>query len=317
MSGTAIARTVSLVLAIASVAGAAGSQSALPRTADGHPDLQGTWLNDTMTPLARPPRFAGQAFFSPEEAAEFEKNFDNVENNAARLGAVDERVSADLNPAWTDRGKLLPDHRTSLIVDPPTGRIPRTPGAQRQFAERAALRDHPEERLPEGPEDLPVSDRCLVFGAGPPLIPAPYNKNVQIVQTADAVMVLTEMIHDARIIPLDGRPRLPAHIRQWLGDGRGRWEGDVLVVETTNFTAKTQLAGSSDRLRVIERFSLVDAATLRYEFTLDDPATYTQPWSGALQMTRTEHRIYEYACHEGNYSMVGMLRGARAADKKP
>ena len=287
-------------------------QSALPRTPDGHPDLQGTWRNDTVTPLERPARFADKEFLSVEEAAAFERNYDTPDGAAVRVGAIEERVTGEL--IWPDHGKLLPSRRTSLIIDPANGRIPYNADAQARITARASQGNVPP-RPPEGPEDLALGARCLLFGAGPPMTPPAYNQNVQIVQAAGSVMILNEMIHDARVIPLDGRPHLPASIRQWRGDPRGHWAGDVLVVESTNFTAKTQFSGSGEQLRLTERFSLVDNGTLRYEFTLDDPTVYTAPWTAALTMTKTDDQLFEYACHEGNHDMDIILRAAREADE--
>jgi hypothetical protein len=274
-----------------------------PRTPDGKPDLQGIWDFRTATPLERPREFAGKRFFTDEEAAEFEKR------TAERIDGI----VAVHPPFWLDYGmKVLTDKRTSLIVDPPDGRVPAlTADAQKNAAARAAARRGP----PDGPEDFNLGERCLLFSAGPPIVPGPYNNNLQIVQTPHAVVLLTEMIHDARIVPMDGRPHLPGDIRPWLGDSRGRWQGDTLVVETTNFSDRTSFRGSDRHLRLIERFSLQNQRTLMYEFTLDDPTAFTQPWTVALPMARTEDQIYEYACHEGNYGLVDMLRGARFEEK--
>jgi len=156
-----------------------------------------------------------------------------------------------------------------------------------------------------------------VFNAGPPMLSGPYNNYVQIVQTRDHVVIVNEMIHDARIVPLDGRPHLPATVRRWQGDSRGRWDGTTLVVETTNFTGKTNVRGSGERLRLVERFTRADANTLLYEFTIDDPESFVKPWTAVLPMAKTDDQIYEYACHEGNYALTGILRGARAGEKKP
>jgi len=204
--------------------------------------------------------------------------------------------------------------RTSLIVDPADGRLPAlTADAQARAAARAeARRLHPA----DGPEDRSLGERCVLFNAGPPMLSGPYNNYVQIVQTRDHVVIHNEMIHDARIVPLDGRPHLPSSVRLLLGDSRGRWEGDTLVVETTNFTNKTTVRGSGEGLRLVERFTRSGPSTLLYEFTVDDPASFTKPWSAVLPMTRTGDRLYEYACHEGNYAMTGILRGARAGEAK-
>jgi len=200
-----------------------------------------------------------------------------------------------------------------LIVDPPDGRIPAlTADAQRRAAARAdARRDHPA----DGPEDRSLGERCLLFNAGPPMLSGPYNNFVQILQSSDYVVILNEMIHDSRIVPLDGRPHLPQGIRRLLGDSRGRWEGNTLVVETTNFSDKTNVRGSGEQLRLTERFTRADAKTLLYEFTVDDPGSFVKPWTAVLPMSKTNDQIYEYACHEGNYAMTGILRGARSQEK--
>jgi hypothetical protein len=199
-----------------------------------------------------------------------------------------------------------------LLTDPKDGRLPPlTADAQKTAAARAEIR----RRLAEGPEDRSLGERCLLFNAGPPMVPGPYNNNFQLVQTRDAVVIASEMIHDARVVPLDGRPHLPKAIRNWLGDSRGRWEGDTLVIETTNFTSKTAFRGSDENLRLLERFTRVSDDTLMYEFTVDDPTAFTKPWTVSIPLTRLDGQIYEYACHEGNYGMPGMLKGARTLEK--
>jgi hypothetical protein len=208
-------------------------------------------------------------------------------------------------------GKYL----TSLITDPPDGRLPPlTAAASARAAARAeARRLHPA----DGPEDRPLAERCLMFNAGPPLLPGPYNNYLQIFQTRDHIAILNEMIHDVRIVPLDERPHAPSFIRRWQGDSRGRWEGKTLVVNTTNFTDKTNFRGTAENLHLIERFTRTDADTLLYEFTVDDPSTFTKPWTAVLPMKRTDDPIFEYACHEANYGLTGVLRGARFEEKKP
>jgi hypothetical protein len=202
-----------------------------------------------------------------------------------------------------------------VVVDPPDGRIPAlTPEAQRKAAHRAEARAL---RPSDGPEDRSLADRCIVrANTGPPMLPAGYNNNYQIFQTPEQVVVLIEMIHDARVIPLTKRPPLSSSIRQWLGDSRGRWEGDTLVVETTNFTNWTNFRGSGEHLRVVERFTRVAEDTLLYQFTVDDPHSFTRPWSGEIPMKKTEGPVFEYACHEGNYSMENMLSAERVEEKK-
>ena len=275
----------------------------LPRTPDGRPDMQGVWDFRTATPLERPKEYADRQFFTPEEAAQFEQ------------ASADRIVSTQtVHPAeWLDYGmRVLPDLRTSLIVDPPDGRVPELTAAARA---KAAARGATRRRPAEGPEDLSIGERCLVFGAGPPILPGPYNNNIQIVQTPDTVMVLTEMIHDARVIPVDGRPFPPEHLRGWLGISRGRWDGDTLVVETKQFSDKTSFRGSDEHLRVVERFSRTGPDALRYEYTIDNPTAFTRPWSAAFTMARSDEMMYEFACHEGNYGLLNILKAARYGER--
>ena len=283
-----------------------------------HPDLQGTWNFSTITPLERPAEFAAKEFLTDAEASGYEARTAQRNNRDTREQSADADVSSAYNEFWWDRGvhaaRVNGRTRTSLIVDPPDGRIPAltADGQQRAAARAEARRLHPA----DGPEDRSLGERCLLFNAGPPMLSGPYNNYVQILQNRDHVVILNEMIHDSRIVPLDGRPHLPPAIRRLLGDSRGRWEGNSLVVETTNFSGQTSVRGSGERLRLVERFTRVDAGTLLYEFTLDDPASFVKPWTAVLPMTKTDDRIYEYACHEGNYAMTGILRGARATDQK-
>jgi hypothetical protein len=198
-------------------------------------------------------------------------------------------------------------------VDPPDGKVPPlTPEGKKRAAARTAASQRPA----AGPEARNLAERCILgFNAGPPMLPSAYNNNVQVFQTPGYVTLLNEMVNDARIIPLDGRPHLPQHIRQWRGDSRGHWEGNTLVVDTTNFRDETNFRGASANFHLVERFTRVAADSLLYEFTVDDPVTWTRPWSAAVPMNRTVGPIYEYACHEGNYGMFNLLAGARAEDK--
>jgi hypothetical protein len=233
-----------------------------------------------------------------------------------RDGTPDADVARAYNDFWWDRGtKVVKTRRTSMVVDPPDGRIPAlTPEAQKKAAERVEYRRlHPA----DGPEHRPLAERCVLWPtAGPPMLPSAYNNNYQIVQAPGYVMILVEMIHDARIIPTDGRPHLPPGVRQWLGDSRGRWEGNTLVVETTNFTDKTTFRGSGDTLRLIERFTRTDPGTLTYEFTVEDETSFVRPWTAEIPMVKAEGPLFEYACHEGNYGMENVLAGARAEEKR-
>jgi len=283
--------------------------SRVPRTPEGRPDLQGIWTNNFATPLERPRELAGKEFFTDEEAAAYEKMI------RARPDSNGDVVSD--TTVWWEKGKsIVSTRRTSLIIDPPDGRIPAlTPEAQKKMAEiRAEARKHPN----SGPEDFGLQSRCILWpAAGPlPMLPSPYNNNYQIYQTKDYVTIEIEMIHDARIIPLDGSPHLPPTVRLWMGDSRGHWEGDTLVVETTNFTDKTRFRGSDENLRLIEKFTRSAPDTLMYQFTLDDPTAFTKPWTGELPMLATPGPVYEFACHEGNEAIPNMLKIARQAEKQ-
>jgi hypothetical protein len=288
-----------------------------PRTPDGQPDLQGIWSNATITPLERPDEVAGKSALTEKEAAEYEKEVVQRTNVDRREGIVgtEADVARAYNNFWYDRGtKTVGTRRTSLIVDPPDGKIPPlTTEAQRRVADHDLRRARPA----EGPEDRSLSERCILWQtAGPPMLPSGYNNNYRIVQNRGYVMIFNEMIHDARIIPLDGRPHLPQNIRLWMGDSRGHWEGDTLVIDTTNFTDKTAFRGASEKLHLVERFTRVDPETLLYSFTVDDPSAFAKPWTAEITSARAAGPIFEYACHEGNYGMEGLLKGARATEKK-
>jgi hypothetical protein len=285
-----------------------------PRTAYGQPDLQGIWNNASLTPFERPKEFAGREFFTGEEAAEFTKTVLDQSNRDRRGATPQEDVNGAYNEAWFERGtRLASNLRTSIVVDPPDGRVPPLAPEAREAAEvRAAV----QRRAPEGPEDFALPVRCILWPtAGPPMVPGPYNNNYQIAQTHDYVAIDVEMIHDVRIIPLNGRPHLPSAIRQWMGDSVGHWEGDTLVVDTTNFTDKTHFRGSDRNLHVVERFTRTGADTIQYRFTIDDPTVFTRPWTGEIIMSKALGPLYEYACHEGNYSLANMLTGTRSQEK--
>jgi hypothetical protein len=280
--------------------------------------LDGNWNYSSLTPVERPAEFANRPTLTLDEAAQYEQAViqrTNADNRGATAAAD---VATAYNDAWYDRGLHMAIldgvARTSLVSDPPDGRIPAlTPAAQQRQAARAQdRRDHPT----DGPENRSLAERCLGFNAGPPMLPGPYNNYVQIFTFKDYVVIHNEMIHDARIVPTDGRPHAPASVRKYLGDPVGRWEGNTLVVDSTNFTDKTNFRGASENLHLVERFTRVDATTLRYEFTVDDPSSFTKPWSVVLPMKRTDEQLYEYACHEGNHAMVGILGGARYEDKQ-
>jgi len=291
----------------------------VPQTPWGTPDLQGTWDFRTITPLQRPEDLGDKAFLTEEEAANLEQEAvdrdERLLHQAARRTEAGGNVGA-YNNFWMDRGtNIVGDRRTSLIVEPPNGRLPDVTeaGQARAAAGRGSFRD----ALPESHVDLSNADRCLTgFNAGPPITPGGYNQNMQLFQTPDHVVLLTEMVHTVRVVPLDGRPALDDSLRQWSGDSRGHWEGETLVVETTNFDAKRGWRGSTPGMRLVERFTRVDADTLEYEFTVTDPDTWMAPWTVQLPMRRNELQLFEYACHEGNYAMDAMLGGARADERK-
>ena len=301
----------------------AGSSTPL-RTPWGDPDLQGIWDFRTVTPLERPTELGEKEFFTEEEATEFasqsvlENNVDlNREKTVTDRGLINGTTeTVDLRGAynnfWYDRGtEVVGTRRTSLVIDPPDGKIPPlTPEGQQREDAAAKM----QMSLAEGPEDLPLSERCITgFNSGPPMVPGGYNQNAHLLQTPDYVVILNEMVHNARIVPLDGRPH--GTIPQWTGDSRGHWEGDTLVVETTNFLRETSFNGSTANLHLVEHFTRVDADTLLYEFTVDDPTTWTSPWTAQIPMRKTDAPMFEYACHEGNYGMFGTLSGARAVEK--
>ena len=288
-----------------------------PRTPDGQPDLQGFWTNTTYTPLERPKNVAKE-FYTKEEAAENAKRAAEVEGEQTEPGTIPD-VHYDFTQFGLDRsqGGMALNLRTSLIVDPADGRIPpMTAEGQKRVADRAAARKARGGQF-DAVQNEPLSVRCIIMDrAGPPMLAGAYNNNYQIVQAPGYVMILVEMIHDVRIIPLDGRPHLPQNVRQWTGSYLGHWEGETLVVESTNFTDKTRFQGSSENMRLIERFTRVAQDTIRYEFTVDDPATWTRPWSAEVPMKSTIGPLFEHACHEGNYGLYNTLAGARVEEKR-
>ncbi len=284
------------------------------RTPEGQPDLEGYWSNVTITPLERPAELAGKEFFTEQELAEKEKQAEKPRSAEEIAGTI---AHYDFHQYGLDRTqtKHALNLRTSLIVDPPDGKVPPlTPEAKKRAAERAEAR---KKMGPyDGPESRALGERCIYnVTEGPPMLPPAYNANLQIQQGPGYVAILQEEIHDVRIIPLDGRPHLGPNIRQYLGDSRGRWEGNTLVVDTTNFNDRTNFRGASENLHVIERFTRVDADTILYEFTVEDPTTWTRSWKAELPMSKIQGPIYEYACHEGNFDMVNNLTAARAQEK--
>src|SRR5215831_11265840 len=298
-----------LVIATAAVFGILASDVWLvPRTPDGKPDLQGVWTNATVTPLERPRELAAREVYSDEEMEAVRKAAAEPVPTAQRGGT---EAHYDFTQFGLDRtqSQIAFSKRTSLIVGP-EGRVPpTTPAAQQRNTERAAANRGHEF---DGPENRPIQERCIIWAnEGPPMLPPGYNSFLQIVQTPGYVVILQEMIHDARVIPIGTREHLPPALRRWQGDSIGRWEGDTLVVDTTNFTEKTRFRGSSETLHVVERFTRVDAKNLLYRFTIEDSETWTRPWTGEYTWPITSELLYEYACHEGNYAMGNILRGAR------
>ena len=283
------------------------------RTPNGHPDLQGIWTSASVVPLERPANLKGKEFYTEQEAAENAKRVLGM-SSWERLGSqAPEHYNMSQYGLDLSQAKVASTLRTSLIVGP-EGRVPPlTPEAQKRIAERSARnRGHQF----DGPENRPLQERCLIYSSeGPPMLPSAYNSNLQIVQDADHVVVLQEMIHSARIIPTDGSPHLPQSVRQWYGDSRGRWDGDTLVVDTTNFSDKTAFRGSTAGLHLVERFRRIDKDTMVYEFTAEDPATWTRPWTAQIQLVRIEGPLFEFACHEGNQGVANTLSGARAAER--
>jgi len=270
------------------------------------PDLSGVWNYATMTPMERPQQFGDRETLTADEAAAYENQTNTRQANTNNTAG----------PDWWDPGtRHLSNRRTSLVVDPPNGRVPPlTADGQKRAAERARLRR--EHQWPDGPEDLELNVRCLAWTvAGPPMTPGVYNNNVQFVQSRNNVVIVNEMIHDARIVPLDGTPH--GTLRRWMGDSRGHWDASTLVVDTINFSDKYNFRGSDQNLHLTERFTKLDANTIDYQFTVDDPTVWTAPWTARFPLHRVNERMYEYACHEGNFrSMEGLLHSARVMDKQ-
>ena len=324
-----VASSVALALLLSLPAAAQSDAGSTPlRTPDGQPNISGVWDFRTVTPLERPEEFADQEFLSEEEVAAYaaervlarnaDLNREEKKGTTTDRGQVNgTRESSDLalayNDFWWDRGTVVVEtRRTSLVVDPPDGRIPPlTEAATARAAERVRMNQRPT----EGPEDRPLGERCITgFNSGPPMLPAAYNMNVQIFQSADHVVLLNEMVHNTRIVPLDGSDH--GTVPMWTGVSRGHWDGNTLVVETKNFLRETSFRNSTKNLRLIERFERLDEGTLLYTFTVTDPTTWTQPWTVELPMRQSELPLFEYACHEGNYGMDGTLSGARAIEKQ-
>jgi hypothetical protein len=296
---------------------AGGKVYKAPRTPDGQPDLQGFWTNSTYVPLERPNNVTKE-LYTPEEAEVAIKAAAAREAEQTEPG-TNADVHYDFSQFGLDRSQstFARNLRTSLIIDPPSGRMPPVNAeGQKRAQERAAARKAQGGQY-DAVENMPIGSRCIIMGgAGPPLMNAGYNANYQIVQSPGYVMILTEMIHDVRIIPLDNRPQAPAQVRQWVGLSRGRWEGDTLVVETTNFNGKNPFRGASENMRVTERFTRTADDMIQYRFTIEDPATWDRPWTADAPLAKTVGPIFEFACHETNYGIANILAGARADEKR-
>jgi hypothetical protein len=288
-----------------------------PRTVDGQPDLQGTWTNATLTPFERSAQFAGKATITDQEAEAMEKRArENTQDRTPRAGDT-----GSYNQAFFDSGSTwLSTRQSSLVVEPSNGKVPVKPTAEAQ-------RDYDFAHLDDSPKHHTSWERCITRGVPAGMFPTGYNNAYQIMQTPGYVVIFSEMIHETRVIPVDGRPHLPSSVRQWNGDSIGRWDGDTLVVDTTNYNGKGMIATSaatarirgiheSEALHVVERFKRSDATTISYEVTVDDPNIFSAPWKVSMPLTKdVEYRMYEYACHEGNYAMEDILRGGREKDK--
>ena len=330
-----LALGVMVLLTAASAAGQASSPVAKttsahkaltpPRTADGQPDLQGVWTNNTVTPLERPKGLAGKELYTEAElqalAKKERERLSQIEdegqppaNHSGVEGAPADDVHYDFSQFGLDRGqsKLAWNRRTSIIVGPDGKIPPLTPEARARLAEiRAKAKGHEF----DGPENLTLGARCLARPNVAPLLPTAYNSNLQIVQGRGYVAIETEEIHDVRMIPTDGRPHIPNTIRQWYGDSVGHWEGNTLVIDTTNFTDLSPFRGAQN-LHMIERLTRADEDTILYQFTVEDPGMWTKPWSGELPIVKIQGQLYEYACHEANYALADTLRGARVTEEQ-
>jgi len=292
------------------------------RTLDGQPDLQGVWDYRTVTPLERPAEFAGKATLTAQEIAEYEKQRTAALDKDRRDVSAQADVQRAYNEFWWDYGKKVVGDQTSLIVDPPDGKIPYTADGEKRANARAvfqAANAREEGGIGRGFDsytDRPFGERCILWGvAGPPMMPGAYNNNVQIFQAKDYVVIYNEMIHEHRMVPLDGRPHVSSDIRMLQGDSRGRWQGDTLVVDTTNFTDRTSFRGATENMHLIERFTRTAPNTLVYEYTVEDPASFAKPWTARVPMAKNPDNVYEYACHEGNYALPHGLEGQRNIEK--
>ena len=307
-----------LTVSISAVSAQAKKAWTPPHTIDGQPDLQGVWTNATITPFERPAQLAGKAYLTEQEAAELEKQ--SAKSKVDRPPAAGD--VGNYNQVWFDAGtKVVGTRQTSLVMEPANGLVPVKPAAE-------AKRDYDLAHISDSYEHMSIWDRCITRGVPGRMFPAGYNNAYQIVQSAGNIVIMSEMIHDARVIPLDGRAHAPKEVRAWDGDSRGHWEGNTLVVDTTNYNGKGWIATSaatgrikgipqSEALHVVERFTRISEGTIQYEVTIDDPNVYTQPWKVVIPLTRDpEYVLYEYACQEGNQAVENILRGGRAKDAK-
>jgi hypothetical protein len=334
---TRFSLTIAVAAALFSVPAAAQQAYKSPRTEHGYPDLQGVWTNATITPFARPEQYADRRAHTADEAQKLEKGIADYNENANKpsdpkdtvqdlerkgceLRGFANNANCAYNQFWADAGTHLieidGEKRTSIIVDPANGRLPpMLPAAQARNSARR--QPFAAAGAAAGPEARPLGERCLMsFGssAGPPMLPLMYNNNYQIVQNKDTVMIVVEMVHDVRVIRIGGK-HAPSHVRKWMGDSIGRYEGDTLVVETTNFHEQQNWQGASENRKVIERFTRVSPEKILYRFTVEDPTTFERAFTGELAMNASHANMYEYACHEGNYAMPGVLAGAREEER--
>jgi hypothetical protein len=304
----------------------AGRAWAPPRTTYGQPDLEGVWSNNGVTPLQRPDVLKDRKFLTDAEVEQLKRRAAELFDSQQAGDLIGDRIFREvvkdpsLRPFDPDTGNYNSfwlvgrsiDNRTSLIIDPPDGRIPprvaQADEGRRQQPRPATASG------PSNPEDLALNERCITYGV--PWLVAGYNSYIQIFQAPTYVAILQEMIHDVRIVPLDGRPHVDAGVHLWNGDSRGRYEGDTLIVTTTNYSRKTRLQGSSEHLRLVERFRRASPDTLEYQLTFDDPTVWTRPWTMMIPLKKSDEKIYEYACHEGNHSLTGILAGARSVETK-
>jgi len=308
-AGVLALTAISTVAAQTATPAKPAAKAHIPRVADGHPDIQGVWDFAQLTPFERPGEFADKDAISDDEAAEFANRRIETTNKDRRDGGAAADVERAYNDFWWDVGTRIAK-QPALVVDPPDVRVPAmTEEAQKRIAARRGKYDNVEER--------PLPERCILgFNSGPPMVPSAYNNNVQIVQTPANVVIVNEMIHSARIVDMSGRPHPGPAMRFLTGDSVGRWEGDTLVVDTTNFSTEGGFRGATINMHLVERFTRVDRNTLRYDFTVDDPQTWTKKWTASVPMTLSSELMFEYACHEANYGLEGVLKGARYQDRE-